>query len=188
MTEQNPRNLLSKIYFPFSAQSHGERDGQPASHIGSRSFKTANCFGCHLIYWILNSWKEVENATIQKCFINTGFNMEHNEQDGECEEVIDDEGDDDDDNIPLATLRLSYDLFGCSFKSLTEIDKQCHTCDTETIDSDQSVSELSKLVGGCESDVNDDQEEEEERKSVFQSVYPHYHRPLNTYLRLKLTH
>lgn len=69
------------------------------------------------IYWISNSWKEVENAMIQKCFLNEGFNVEHNEQDGEREEVIDDEGDDDDDdNILLATLRLSYDLFGCSLK------------------------------------------------------------------------
>lgn len=76
------------------------------------------------IYWIHASWKEVESSTIQNCFLKCGFNVDllgvDNNSDSEW---------DDDDEVPLAMLRLSRDLFGFEFPALVEIDKSVQTCD-----------------------------------------------------------
>ena len=92
------------------------------------------------IFWISNSWKEVEQLTIEKCFKRCGF----------CEKPTDssdssdnpDVGDnDDDDDVPLAGLKLSKEVFGASFKELTQIDNDiCTTSDS--VNFDMAASEI----------------------------------------------
>ena len=43
-----------------------------------------------------------------------------------------DNEDDDRDNIPLAVLRMSKNLFGCEFNELVDIEKEVDTCQEPT--------------------------------------------------------
>ena len=45
-------------------------------------------------------------------------------------------------DIPLAVLKPSYDLFGCSFCDLVTIDDHIQTCDTNTTDWNKPALEL----------------------------------------------
>ncbi|XP_060573116.1 tigger transposable element-derived protein 6-like [Ruditapes philippinarum] len=82
------------------------------------------------IYWINGSWKEVEASTIQKCFAKCGFTQ--------FNQVCSD-NDDDDDEVPLAVLRLSNELFGCTFSDLVDIDKAVPTFDLNTVNWDRNA-------------------------------------------------
>lgn len=50
------------------------------------------------IYWINNSWNEVESSTISKCFVRCGFELPS----------TDESSSDSDDDLPLSALKLSH--------------------------------------------------------------------------------
>ena len=88
------------------------------------------------IYWVKNSWDEVESSTIVKCFAKCGFKFSDSENvDSEVETP------DIDEDIPLRLVSLANELFGCEFSELVEIEREIPTCD-ETMDWDRPVSEL----------------------------------------------
>lgn len=67
------------------------------------------------IYWISNSWNDLDNSTIQKCFKWCGFIHQEN-----FENNTDNESDD----VTLIVLQMANDLFGISYKNLVEIDSE----------------------------------------------------------------
>ncbi|KAG1681435.1 Tigger transposable element-derived protein 4 [Nymphon striatum] len=139
-----------------------EMDRQPAAS-GTVLLKQISILDA--IYWLKNSWTEVEESTIQKCFSRCGFGIDDQElgdelqrdmNTGVCESNVDD-----DDNIPLAAVKLSLDLFGCSFRELSQIDKDLHTCDINSVDWNSQANEiLANLVSdNC---VNEDDSDDED--------------------------
>jgi hypothetical protein len=68
------------------------------------------------IYWFSNSWKETETSTIAKCFAKAGFvtTPAPVETDNDVDEA--------DDDVPLAALKLSRELFGVEFSELRMMD------------------------------------------------------------------
>ncbi|XP_053405027.1 uncharacterized protein LOC128558824 [Mercenaria mercenaria] len=100
-----------------------EINRQPAIS-GSELLKQLNILIA--IYWINNSWSEVEESTIRKCFVKSGFgkvsdadisDKESSDQSVNSDTVNRDDDDSDDDDIPLAAMKMSYGLFGCSFQN-----------------------------------------------------------------------
>jgi hypothetical protein len=94
------------------------------------------------IYWLSNAWDEVTELTIQKCFKKSGFAGDFSKTDqnesvcardeieigsNTIEQQHQDVMDDDDDDVPLSALKMSYEIFGCSFNDLLQIDNQLHT-------------------------------------------------------------
>ena len=76
------------------------------------------------IYWVKNSWDEVESSTIVKCFAKCGFKFSDSESvDSEVETP------DIDEDIPLRLVSLANELFGCEFSELVEIEREIPTCD-----------------------------------------------------------
>lgn len=82
------------------------------------------------IYWVSHSWTDVEESTIVKCFAKAGFKscevpVSLNDKTDECREnsCSAAECDDSDDDVPLAVLRMSQELFGCNFNELVKLDQ-----------------------------------------------------------------
>lgn len=125
--------------------------------VGSQVLKEISILDA--IYWINGSWKEVNPTTIQKCFAKCGF-----KQISDSDVVIsecDSDDNDDDDEVPLAVLRMSHDLFGCDYSELVELDKNVPICDenNSTIDWDQSacdiLTELTSNKDDCDDECDD---------------------------------
>jgi hypothetical protein len=57
------------------------------------------------IYWISNSWNDLDNSTIQKCFKRCGFIHQENVENNTDNESDDDESDD----VPLIVLQMAND-------------------------------------------------------------------------------
>lgn len=130
------------------------------------------------IYWLSNAWDEVTDITIQKCFKKAGFavdNSKIDQNESVCarDEIVSgsealsieqqDQGDvsaDDDDEVPLSALKISYEIFGCSFNDLVGIDNQLHTCDTETINWDKPVCDILTQINEENSGESDNEIEE----------------------------
>ena len=111
-----------------------EMDRRPEA-CGSQILKTISILDA--IYWVNQTWNEVQPSTIQKCFNKVGFVgdatcTEEEEEDATCTEEEEEEHDDDD--VPLAILKLSNDLFGCDFRELKRIDREVKTCDENVRD------------------------------------------------------
>ena len=85
------------------------------------------------IYWISNSWNDLDNSTIQKCFKRCGFIHQEN-----VEKYTDNESDD----VPLIVLQMANDLFGISYKNLVEIDSELRTCDNDKTDWTQNAQDI----------------------------------------------
>ena len=103
------------------------------------------------IFWVDRAWQEVETSTIQKCFAKSGFQQlttTHEDAD-----IVYDE-----DDLPLAFLRMSKELFDCEFKALASIDKGLCTSEQEHIEWDKSAKEILTDIqeDGAEDDDNDD--------------------------------
>lgn len=77
--------------------------------------------------WISGSWKEVEASTIQKCFSKCGFsgNLSVCNHD---KTVTSESENDNEDEVPLAVLRMSKELFSVNFQELIEIDRRAPVC------------------------------------------------------------
>jgi len=109
------------------------------------------------ILWCGAAWKEVEATTIRKCFVKAGFGVETN-----VAPTVDD-NDNGDDDVPLAAVKLSMDIFGVEYPELADLDKDLHTCDTEGNNFDLPAKLL--LEEMVESEMRDNQcssESEEE--------------------------
>ncbi|KAK6186557.1 hypothetical protein SNE40_008572 [Patella caerulea] len=72
-----------------------------------------------VIYWISASWKSVLDTTITKCFKRCGFELD----------IVDENDEDDEFNLPLSLLRMSKQVFDTDFISLPTIDSDMVTCD-----------------------------------------------------------
>ncbi|XP_062566571.1 tigger transposable element-derived protein 4-like [Saccostrea cucullata] len=111
------------------------------------------------IYWLSSSWKETEASTIEKCFLKAGFISDTSQE--LTQELHAESCDDlDDDDIPLAVLKLSMDLFGCEFNELKEIDETLATCDNAEIDWTKPAHDLLSDIN--EQGETDDESEEED--------------------------
>ena len=66
------------------------------------------------IYWTSNSWNDLDNSTIQKCFKRCGSIQENVENNTDIES----------DDVLLIVLQMANDLFGISYKNLVEIDSE----------------------------------------------------------------
>lgn len=124
------------------------------------------------IYWINGSWKQVEPSTIQKCFAKCGFPFAVSEQ---CDKVVSDSDcDDDDDEIPLQTLRLSHELFSCEYQELVELDRLLPTCDLNNCEirwDNHAQDILTDLKSACDRDDNgDDDDCNDEHETVTEDV------------------
>ncbi|XP_052271459.1 tigger transposable element-derived protein 4-like [Dreissena polymorpha] len=109
------------------------------------------------IYWINGSWKDIEVSTIQKCFARCGFAMTIEKTD----DKIDEDSDIDEDDVPLAVLKMSNELSGVSFSDLVEMDKCAPVCETETsgIDWEENAADILKSLKSSENvDENDEDE------------------------------
>ncbi|XP_069102035.1 tigger transposable element-derived protein 4-like [Argopecten irradians] len=81
-----------------------------ATVCGSDILKQINILDA--IYWLKNSWTEVEEHTIKRCFEKAGLKqIQGPEVDNEHSD-----NNDDDDDIPLAAIKMVKDVFGCTFK------------------------------------------------------------------------
>lgn len=97
------------------------------------------------IYRINGAWKEIETSTIQMCFAKCGLSDDVFDVNAQSVECSDDENDD----IPLAVLRMSLDLFRCEFQELVNIDKNVAVCDTNTTDWNAPTSEVLNELKSC---------------------------------------
>ena len=155
------------LMFTFIQLQHmvAEMDRRPGA-CGSDILKSINILDT--IYWIHQSWNEVEASTIQKCFAKVGFTSASDKEvinEAEVEHSGDDEEDDDDDDIPLAVLKLSKELFGCSFRELENIDSELNTCDINK-DWTQSANILMEDVV----ETSADEEDEEQANQDIQTI------------------
>lgn len=94
------------------APTSNQGNGQATCCYWDRSFEANYYFGC--IYWIKNSWAEVDVSTIQKCFAKCGFGISEdmNENSDHCHsDNVDDDENDEDDDLPLAAMKLARELF-----------------------------------------------------------------------------
>jgi hypothetical protein len=74
--------------------------------------------------------------------------------------VNDQAGDDnDDDDVPLASFKLAYELFGCSYKELSSIDKLVHTCDTNAMDWNLNPHDILKNLRNQNCSISSDEED-----------------------------
>jgi len=141
-------------------------DRQPAVS-GPDLLKQVNILNA--IYWLNNSWQEVEETTIQKCFKKAGFNLSVPEETSDTQVVPNEVTSiDADDDIPLAVLKLSYDLFGCSFCDLVTIDDHIQTCDTNTTDWNKPALELLGEFNKdcCENESDEDADDNDHLNST----------------------
>ena len=107
------------------------------------------------ILWLNSAWREVETQNIVKCFSKAGFHQELCDQ----QLVNDCDSGDEDDDVPLAAVKLSRELFGCEFRELVDIDSTVCTCDSDMKDWEgRSASELLEELEGKD-DCEDEQEE-----------------------------
>ena len=81
---------------------------------GSELLKQVNVLDA--IYWVKNSWDEVEQSTIVKCFKKCGFGSDNTSSES------DESAQDFNEDIPLHLVRLAHQLFGCEFSELVEIE------------------------------------------------------------------
>lgn len=76
-------------------------------------------------------------------------------------ELAEENKSDDEDDVPLAVLKLSLDLFGCTFDDLIQVDESVRTCDMDLVDWDNTpVADLihqvsNDPVGGSDSETED---------------------------------
>jgi len=120
-----------------------EMDRSP-SLCGTELLKQITCLDA--IYWVSNAWKEVEATTIQKCFHKAGFGASDTVSSAESgdhpEVLIQEDQEDEDDEIPLAAMKMSLELFGCPFKDLAEIDRNLMSHDSSETDWNKNASDL----------------------------------------------
>lgn len=76
-------------------------------------------------------------------------------------DVIDGGDDDEDDDVPLAVLQLSRELFGCEYLELVKMDANMETCDNQERDWDKPASErIEEMNEKEDEDYQDDESEE----------------------------
>lgn len=122
------------------------------------------------IYWIHNSWIEVEQSTIIKCFLKAGFvyepyiNSVSSDNIEENKLAEENKSDDEDDDVPLAVLKLSLDY-------LIQVDESVRTCDTDLVDWDNTpVADLTRQVSNDPVCGNDSETEEDQSSTQDYSV------------------
>ena len=87
---------------------------------GSEFLKLINVLDS--IYWVKNSWDEVDPSTIVKCFAKCGFQFDNDRVQTEAETA------DNDEDIPLRLVSLANELFGCEFSELVAIERHSNMC------------------------------------------------------------
>lgn len=100
------------------------------------------------IYWIMKSWNETKDITIQKCFQDAGFPSVNPEQ------PTNQDGDDPDDDIPLAHLsRLiqGQDQSELNFEKLDEVEESLPT--EEIYEGDWECSLIEQFKSNDESET-----------------------------------
>lgn len=132
-----------------------QMDNQPNAS-GSDLLKSINILDA--IHWISHSYNEVEETTIQKCFIKAGFKFDNNSSVSEtaCDEVevVSERN---------PTLdRVSEEVFGCQFNDLVNSDKNLHTCDPCRVDWDKPVRELLSDINEDNHDYSDQDDSDDE--------------------------
>ena len=110
--------------------------------------------------WISAAWKETEPMTINKCFKNCGFTFD--EQPIAIEDV--NCNSDDEEDIPLALLRVSREFFDCDVAELPAIDEQLATCDNNMTDWDRPAAAI--LADDQKSDSDDEQDSVQEETVI----------------------
>lgn len=108
------------------------------------------------IYWLSRAWKELDITTIMKCFDKCGFDQ--------CRPVdtpADDDSDDEygDDNIPLAFLARTVEIYGRNLQELVNEAVDIPVCDPSVVDWDLPASELLREAADEVSDGESDSEE-----------------------------
>jgi len=147
-----------------------------------------------VIYWISAAWKELDSSTIVKCSQKAGFKMDkdrsltqsHVSDDGDVGVAESDEENDVEDDVPIAVLSLSRELFGCDFKELVAIDKHTETCDSITRDWDNTPAldilqeirasqesacdDVVDCYDGDDGDIDDDSEDTDSKKLTSNDI------------------
>ena len=116
------------------------------------------------IYWLYSAWNNVLESTVTKCFKRCGFGLDEitSENSMEYSEDIDD-------NIPLAVIKMTREIFGCDFSELVEIDSLVTTYECETnINWDKPAEELLHELK-CTDNDNDSESEGENEESELDS-------------------
>ena len=90
------------------------------------------------IYWLYSAWNNVLESTVTKCLKKCGFGLDEITSENSIEY-----SEDIDDNIPLAAIKMTREIFGCDFSELVEIDSLVTTYECETnINWDKPAEEL----------------------------------------------
>jgi hypothetical protein len=140
------------------------REMEVSSKCGSEILKNISLLDA--IYWIDRSWAEVETSTIVKCFRNCGFINSDCTKGSKADDHEADSSDDaDEDDVPLAVLQLSRDIFGCEFKELVQIDANMKTC-ADGQDWDKCTLDIIKDI----SEEKEEEVEEDTESEKYESV------------------
>ena len=117
------------------------------------------------IYWLYNKCLDnVLESTVTKCFKGCGFGLDEITSENSIEY-----SEDIDDNIPLAAIKLTREIFGCDFSELVEIDSLETTCECEiNINWDKPAEELLHELK-CTDNDNDSESEGENEESELDS-------------------
>uniref|UniRef100_A0A4W3HV52 HTH CENPB-type domain-containing protein n=1 Tax=Callorhinchus milii TaxID=7868 RepID=A0A4W3HV52_CALMI len=127
---------------------------------GERSAVSKGTTVLEAVYWISQSWADVDPGLITECFSKAGFPVP------DTSEVALDHGVGvaSEHQAPVALEDLCGRVFGCGVQELVDLDKDLATCNNN-IDLDGTVSELTRTQGQPHS-------EEEESGSDRESEHP----------------
>ena len=94
------------------------------------------------INWVYRAWSNTEQSTIHKCFNVAGFSVLASDSESDSESSALSDLHIDEDNFPLAVVKMARELFDCEVSDLVNIDAMFATCDNDMSEWDKPASKL----------------------------------------------